>query len=169
MTTSNGFVTIADMTVLTTSAAFAEVDAAQLSVGQVAAVTFPAVDGATAPAKVTSISPTGTATNSVVTYAATITLDSAPAGVRLGQTADVTVTTAQATGAITLPSNSVTVAAAAADGTTTGTVSLRAADGTTTVTTVTIRVQGGRTTTITSQLGGGMPAGGFQGGPGGKG
>jgi macrolide-specific efflux system membrane fusion protein len=149
-TVSSGFATIADLTVLTTSASFAEADAAHLSVGQVAAVTFPAVPDASATAKVTSISPTGTTTNGVVTYAATVTLDAAPAGVRLGQTADVTVTTAEVTDAVTLPSNAVTVGMVAADGTTSGTVRIVAADGTTTATAVTIGLQGDSTTQIVS-------------------
>jgi macrolide-specific efflux system membrane fusion protein len=140
------------VTALTTSASFAEADAAKLSVGQVAAVTFPAVPSASATAEVTSISPTGTTSNGVVTYAATITLDSPPAGVRLGQTADVTVTTAQVADVVTLPSNAVTVGTAAADGTTTGTGTVRivAADGTTTTTAVTIGLQGDSTTQIVS-------------------
>ena len=111
-----------------------------------------AVSGVTDTAKVTAISPTGTATNSVVTYAATITLDSVPAGVRLGQTANVAVTTSEAIGVVAVPSNAVTVgvAGAGADGTTTGTVQLRAADGATTAKTVTVGVQGDSTTEIKS-------------------
>ena len=142
--------TVADTSVLTTAASFAEADAAKLSVGQVAAVTFPAVPNVSATAKVTAISPTGTTSNGVVTYAATITLDSAPAGVRLGQTAAVTVTTAQAADAVTLPSNAVTIGTVAADGTTTGTVRIVAADGTTTTTAVAVGLQGDSTTQIVS-------------------
>ena len=41
----------------------------------------------------TAVAPTATASNSVVTYATTITLDSIPDGLRLGQTANVTITT----------------------------------------------------------------------------
>ncbi len=150
-TTSTGLITIADTSVFTVSAAFAEADAAQLSVGQVADVTFPAVPGVTATAKVTAISPSGTTTNSVVTYAATITLDSAPAGVRLGQTADVSVTTASASGVLYLPSQAVTVGTTdAASGTTSGTVTLVGADGSRTVTQVVVGVQGDSTTQIVS-------------------
>ena len=69
---------------------------------------------------------------------------------RLGQTADVTVTTAQAANVVTLPSNAVTVGAVAADGTTSGTVRIVAADGTTTATAVTVGLQGDSSTQIVS-------------------
>ena len=44
-------------------------------------------------ATVTAIDPTASTSNNVVTYGATITLGSLPDGIRLGQTAEVTVTT----------------------------------------------------------------------------
>ena len=135
---------------MTVSAAFAEADAAKLSVGQVADVTFPAVSGVSVTAKVTAIAPTGTTTNSVVTYPATITLDSVPAGVRLGQTADVSVTTASASGVLYLPSQAVTVGAADGSGTTSGTVTVVGADGSQTLTQVVVGVQGDSTTQIVS-------------------
>ena len=86
-----GFVTIADTTQMTMTASIAEADIADVAVGQLADVTFPALDDVATTATVTAIAPTATASNSVVTYATTITLDSIPEGLRLGQTASVTI------------------------------------------------------------------------------
>lgn len=108
---SSGFVTIADVSTLTVTAAIAEADIASVTVGQTATVTFPAMTGVSAAAKVTAIAPTATSSNSVVTYATTITLDSVPKGLRLGQTASVAITT-QSSGADALyvPSAAITTA-----------------------------------------------------------
>jgi macrolide-specific efflux system membrane fusion protein len=78
---------------MTVSASIAEADIASVTIGQKANVTFPAVPGQTADATVTAIAPTATASNSVVTYATTITLASVPTGLRIGQTAAVAITT----------------------------------------------------------------------------
>jgi macrolide-specific efflux system membrane fusion protein len=114
---SGGFVTIADVSHYIVTANIAEADIANVSVGQAATVTFPALTGVTATAKVTSISPTATTSNSVVTYATTITLDSIPAKVRLGQTASVAITVASsAADALYVPAAAITTAS---DGTST--------------------------------------------------
>jgi macrolide-specific efflux system membrane fusion protein len=89
----SGFATIADISTMTVSASIAEADIASVTIGQKANVTFPAVPGQTADATVTAIAPTATASNSVVTYATTITLASVPTGLRIGQTAAVAITT----------------------------------------------------------------------------
>jgi macrolide-specific efflux system membrane fusion protein len=89
----SGFATIADVSTMTVSASIAEADIASVTIGQKANVTFPAVPGQTADATVTAIAPTATASNSVVTYATTITLASVPTGLRIGQTAAVAITT----------------------------------------------------------------------------
>jgi len=91
---SSAFVTIADVSSYVVTTNIAEADIAKVTVGQAATITFPALPGTTATAKVTSISPTATSSNSVVTYATTITLDKIPTGLRLGQTAQVAVTIA---------------------------------------------------------------------------
>ena len=89
----------------------AEADIAKVTVGQAASITFPALTGTTATAKVTSISPTATSSNSVVTYATTITLDKIPAGLRLGQTAQVAITIASsAADALYVPAAAITTA-----------------------------------------------------------
>lgn len=96
---------------MTVTASIAEADIASVAVGQVAVVTFPAITGVTAQAKVTAIAPTATSSNSVVTYATTITLDSVPKGLRLGQTASVSITTkSSSANALYVPTAAITTA-----------------------------------------------------------
>ena len=85
--------TIADVSKFTVTASIAEADIADVKVGQAATIAFPAITGASSKATVTAIAPTGTTSNSVVTYATTITLTDPPKNLRIGQTADVTITT----------------------------------------------------------------------------
>lgn len=128
-------------------AEIAEADIASVSVGQAATVTFPAVSGVTVTAKVTAIAPEGTASNSIVTYPTTITLDSIPTGVRLGQTADVSITTKSS------PANALYVPAAAittVNGT--STVKVLSSSGTVTSKQVKLGVAGNQGTQITSGL-----------------
>jgi len=106
---STDFVTIADVSSYIVKANIAEADIAKVTVGQAATVSFPALTGITATAKVTSISPTASSSNSVVTYATTITLDKLPDGVRLGQTAQVAITIASsASDALYVPAAAIT-------------------------------------------------------------
>ncbi|MDR3107362.1 MAG: efflux RND transporter periplasmic adaptor subunit [Bifidobacteriaceae bacterium] len=134
---------------LTVAGAFAEADAADLAAGQSATITFPALTGVTAQGEVSAISPTASSSNSVVTYTATITLTDVPESVRLGQTATVLVTTAEATDVLYLPANAVTVDAL---DTTAGTVTVVGSDGTGTVQSVGVGLQGDSTIEITSGL-----------------
>lgn len=76
---------------------------ASLSEGQEAEITFPALSGETAKGEVSSISPTATVSNNVVTYTGIITLTDTPDGIRLGQSATATVTTASATDVLYVP------------------------------------------------------------------
>ena len=147
-TTSSGFVTIADTSKMTMTAAIAEADIALVAVGQTATVTFPALTDVTATATVTAIAPTGTTSNSVVTYSTTITLDAIPEGLRLGQTAEVTITTASsADDALYVPTAAITTAT---DGT--STVDVIGDDDEVTTTTVEVGVVGDAGTEITSGL-----------------
>ena len=147
---SSAFVTIADTSAYPVAASFAEADIAALAVGQAATVTFPAVDGVTGTAKVTTIAPTATTSNNVVSYAATITLDALPDGIRIGQSAQISVTTASATNVLGVPSAAVT--SSGTGDAATHSVTVVADDGTRTRTTVEIGVQGDSTTEITSGL-----------------
>ena len=145
---STAFVTIADVTAMTMTADIAEADIADVTVGQTATVTFPALTDVEATATVTAIAPTATASNSVVTYATTITLDAIPEGLRLGQTAEVAITIeASADDALYVPSAAITTAT---DGT--STVDVVEEDGTVTTTTVTLGIVGDQGTEITSGL-----------------
>jgi macrolide-specific efflux system membrane fusion protein len=158
-----------------------ESDLASMAVGQTATVSIAAVD-ATVDGKVTSIAPTatGNTTGDVVDYAVVVSLSDAPANVRAGMTADVTITIDSATGVTTIP-------AAALRGTTGDyTVLVMGADGTPTpqavqvglITNTTAEVKSGltvgqevvtgvsnpQTTTSTTAGGGGFGGGGFGGG-----
>ncbi len=145
---NSSFITIANISQMTVTANIAEADIASVTVGQVANVTFPALNGVKATAKVTAISPTATASNAVVTYATTITLDSIPTGLRLGQTADVTITTkSSAATALYVPSAAIKTAA---DGT--STVEVVGTNGKNTTVTVTLGVVGDQGTEIRSGL-----------------
>jgi len=135
---------------MTVSASIAEADIASVTVGQKAVVTFPAVPGETADATVTAIAPTATTSNSVVTYATTITLASIPTGLRLGQTASVAITTkSSAADALYVPTAAITTASGAS------TVKVVGANGKTTVTTVTLGIVG----TVGTEIKTGLKAG----------
>jgi len=144
--TSTSFVTIADVAQMTMTASIAEADIASVSVGQAASVTFPALSGVTATAKVSAVSPVATASNSVVTYATTISLDAIPAGLRLGQTAEVSIITASSKAdALHVPTAAVTTA----NGTSTVKV---VASGKTSIKTVILGIIGDTGTEIKSGL-----------------
>jgi membrane fusion protein, macrolide-specific efflux system len=146
-TTTSGVVTIADDSKYVVTASIAEADIASVKVGQAASITFPAVTNLTATAKVTAIAPTATSSNSVVSYATTITLDKIPDGLRLGQTAEVAITTASSdANSLYVPTAAVTTAS---DGTSTVKV---IASGKTTTVTVQTGVVGDSGTEITSGL-----------------
>jgi len=143
---SSGFVTIADTSSYTMTANIAEADISNVQVGQAVAITFPALTGTTATAKVTAISPTATSSNSVVTYATTITLDSLPAKVRLGQTAQAAITVASSgSDSLYVPAAAITTA----NGTSTVKV---VKDGKTSTVDVTTGVVGDQGTEITKGL-----------------
>ncbi|MCU1523154.1 MAG: rane protein [Microbacteriaceae bacterium] len=143
----SGFVTIADTTRLTVTANIAEADIASVIDGQAATVAFPALSDASTPATVTAIAPTASSSNSVVSYATTIVLDSVPQHLRLGQSAEVTITTrTSGANALYVPTAAITTANGAS------TVKVVAQDGSTSSVTVTLGVVGDVGTEITSGL-----------------
>ncbi len=87
------------------TASFAETDLAALKVSQAATVSISAT-GSSVDGTVTSIDPVAanSGTSSVVTYSVTVTLKDAPDAVKTGMSADVSITTASATGVIAVPS-----------------------------------------------------------------
>jgi len=105
--TSTGFLQIADLTKLQISASFAEADATKLRADQAATVTWSALSGARATAKVTTIAPTATTSNNVNTYAVVATLDTVPAGARIGQSVTMQVTVASVADVVRVPTAAV--------------------------------------------------------------
>jgi macrolide-specific efflux system membrane fusion protein len=175
--TTTGFVQLADLTTLQVNANFAEADATKLKAGQAATVAWSALSGARATGKIAIVSPTATTANNVNTYGVAVTLDSAPAGARIGQTTTVQVIVAQTGDVLRVPRAAVRTAGGQR------TVQVRT-DGSTAVRVVQIGLEGDLFTEITSGLnageqvvitiatggqtgtapGGGFPGGGFPGG-----
>src|SRR5262249_17580264 len=104
---SSGFIQLADLTKMQINSSFAEADATKLKVGQTANVTWSALSTARATGKVSTIAPTATTQNNVNTYAVVITLDSVPAGVRIGQSTTAVVTIAEAANVMRVPTAAV--------------------------------------------------------------
>jgi macrolide-specific efflux system membrane fusion protein len=92
-------------TTFTVTTDVVESDLADVEVGQAAKVTVDAI-GAELDGTVTAISPTPSDSQTgVVAYPVTITVTNPPATARTGMSADVTITTATATGVLTVPSS----------------------------------------------------------------
>jgi membrane fusion protein, macrolide-specific efflux system len=100
---SSGFIALADLTKMQVNAGFAEADATKLKAGQVADVTWSALTGARATGKVATIAPTATTSDNVNSYAVVISLDTLPAGVRIGQSTTAVVTVAEADNVLRIP------------------------------------------------------------------
>ena len=103
----NGFITIANLSKLAVTANIAEADAAKIQLGQTATITFPATN-TTATGSVTQVTPQSTVTNNVVLYPIQVSLDTAPPGVGVGSTANLTVAAASATDVLQAPNLAVT-------------------------------------------------------------
>ena len=120
----SGYAIVVQSRALEVSALFAESDVPSLAAGQAASISVPAT-GDQLSAPVTRITPVAStaAGSSVVSYQVIVDLESSPAGVRPGMSADVTVTTAAAADVLAVP-------AIALQGTAGGyTVRVLAADG----------------------------------------
>jgi macrolide-specific efflux system membrane fusion protein len=100
---------------LQVSTSVVESDIASITLGQTASVTIAALGSAPLEGTVASIAPSGSATgnNGVVSFAVAVTLTDAPAGLRPGMSADVTITTATAPGVLAIPSRALNGAAGA--------------------------------------------------------
>ena len=106
---ATGFIVLTKLSGLQVKAAFAEADVVSLQVGQAATFTFDAIPNATAQGTVLSIAPLSNASSgSVTTYNVAFSLDSAPAEVKPGMTAQVSVVTAQAQGVLAVTSTALT-------------------------------------------------------------
>ncbi len=141
----SGFMQIANLGKMEVDADFAEADATKLTTGMAARVTWNALTGATATGTVTSIDPTATTSNNVVSYGVVVDLTTLPKGIRIGQSTNVVVTTASKQNVLAVPSTAVTGAG------TTGVVTVYA-NGTTHRQPVGIGLIGDTLTEITSGL-----------------
>jgi multidrug efflux pump subunit AcrA (membrane-fusion protein) len=119
-----GFIVIGDVTTVSVRAEFSEADVGRITVGQVASVLLADRDDPL-PAKVSQIDPAGTTSDRLVRYGVVVTFDAAPADLLLGQSADVTITTDEATDVLFVMSVAVTGVVDSA-GAATGTVTVRA-------------------------------------------
>jgi multidrug efflux pump subunit AcrA (membrane-fusion protein) len=102
-----GFIVIANPSELAVTAEIPEADAAKLELGQQATISFPATE-TTATGTVTRKDPQSTVSNDVVLYPVTISLETAPPGVGVGATANLSVTTGTATGVLKAPTQAIT-------------------------------------------------------------
>jgi multidrug efflux pump subunit AcrA (membrane-fusion protein) len=100
------FVELGNVSVLTVAAQFTEADVGQLAVGQPAEVMLPDQPDPLA-GTVSQIDPAGTVSARLVRYGVVIVLNPTPAGLLLGQSATVRVTTASAENVLYLPSAAV--------------------------------------------------------------
>lgn len=102
-------ITIIPDRVVEVLADFAETDAAGIEIGDFATVTFEALPGVTAKARVMSVSTTAeTSATGLVTYPVRISLDEVPDGVRAGMTTEVAVVIGEVTGVLVLPQGAIT-------------------------------------------------------------
>jgi RND family efflux transporter MFP subunit len=173
----SGFIDLTDVNLLTVKVGFTESDAPKVEVGQKATVTLDALPNKTFTGSVIELDTDSTLVSNVVTYYAKVAFDSAPAGVKPGMTASVTVVLDKRDNAITLPTSAVSTTG------TSQTVTVKAEDGNESARSIDIGLRGDNAVEITSGLkvgeqvvttssaassgGNGFPAGGPPGGLGG--
>ncbi len=103
---ASGLVTLVDPDGMTVSAAIAEADATSVKAGQPVRVTLPA-SGVEMKGKVISVDVQSTVSNNVVQYTTTVSLDSPAAGVRVGQTAGLTIITGTLENVLFVPTSAI--------------------------------------------------------------
>jgi HlyD family secretion protein len=91
--TTNTPIVIQDLTSLKAVVSINEVDIASVKVGQTSSMTFDAVSGLTLTGKVEKVDSTGTSTQGVVSYSATVGFDSLDTKVKPEMSVNVTITT----------------------------------------------------------------------------
>ncbi len=104
---SSGFMSLINLNDLQVKASFSETDAARVTVGQPATVTFAALPNEELAAHVSEIDSTSTVSSNVVTYGVTLTLDNPSTDVKPGMTATVTVIVAKANNVLHVPTAAV--------------------------------------------------------------
>jgi len=103
-----GFILMAGAGDVAVQAEFSEADVAAIKIGQKASVTLANHPGKSYPATVTQIDPAGTASGQLVRFGVELAFTSVPAGLLLGQSANVAVTTASVTDVLYVPAAAVT-------------------------------------------------------------
>jgi HlyD family secretion protein len=144
-TTSSGFVTLTDVRVLEVTADVAEADINDVKVGQDATVTL-AANSREFAGTVSAVDQVETITNNVVEYGVTVRLTGDFSTAKLGQSADISITTGVKTGVVRALSSALTTIGS----TTTATVKNK--DGSTRVVTVQKGLVGDTQTEIVSGL-----------------
>jgi len=147
-----GFMVIADLSAFVVKADFAEADVVGIEEGQEVSVTFDAIPGGGVTGKVIEaglfggVDPSG---GRLTTYEVTISLPNPPQGLRVGMTAQASITTESRSDVLAAP----VTALVERDGATF--VQVLGADGTIAFVEVTVGIQGGYWIEITSGLSGG--------------
>jgi multidrug efflux pump subunit AcrA (membrane-fusion protein) len=124
VSTSSGFITLSDLTKIVVPTSVSEAEIGAIKVGDPATITFAALtsaagetasagvtvtaNGATVDGTVSAVDLTSTVSSSVVSYGVTVQLSTVPAGLRLGQSASVTITTASKSDVLRLSSSAIT-------------------------------------------------------------
>ena len=149
---SSGFIVLADLSAFTVKADFAEADVVGIEEGQEVTVTFDAIPGGGVTGKVIEaglfggVDPSG---GRLTTYEVTISIPNPPQGLRVGMTAQASITTESRSNVLAAP----VTALVERDGRTF--VQVLGADGTITLVEVTVGIQGGYWIEIISGLSGG--------------
>ncbi|MDO8731054.1 MAG: HlyD family efflux transporter periplasmic adaptor subunit [Actinomycetota bacterium] len=144
-TGSSSVITLVGKGELDVTSNFNEADAAKVTAGMSATITFTALPTASATGKVISVSPVSSTSNGLTTYPVIISIDKAPKGVLAGMTASVSVATSEASNVLVVPSTAITTLGGSS------TVTVKRGDQETVVQVVT-GVKGDSTTEITSGL-----------------
>lgn len=105
---STSFLTLVDLEGLQVAVGFSEVDAAKIRVAQTATISVDALPEVKFAGRVVSVDTLSTVTSNVVTYTVTVALDNPTSKVKPGMSADVDVVTAEAKGAVNVPTSAIT-------------------------------------------------------------
>jgi multidrug efflux pump subunit AcrA (membrane-fusion protein) len=143
---SGGFISLTNLSTLQVIAGFSETDAAKIVLGQPATVTFNALPNANLNGKVTQININSITVSNVITYNVTVSITGAPASLKPGMTANLSVVTQEKDNVLELPSSAISATG------NTATVQVLQPNGKTVPATITIGMRGDTNDEITSGL-----------------
>lgn len=146
---TTGFIILASLDELVVTADFAESDVVNVQTGQSVRLEFDAIPGETREGTVTQVAPYGSVDRlgaTLTTYEVTISVPSAPSGLRAGMTAQASITTEERLSVIAAP---VTALVQRGDG---FVVQVQAGDGTVSTVAVEVGIRGGYWVEILSGL-----------------